>query len=676
MADVFVSYVREDRDIAEKLASGLNAAGFSVWWDRHIRGGAEFAKEIERELDAARAVIVLWSGDSLSSPWVRDEAEQAREEDKLIPVRLDGVQPPLGFRQTQALDFTGWKGDAKAATFAGLVESVQHFIGGAASSSLGVAMPSTKSPDGRLAASRRRWLVASIAAVAVVAGAAALLFLGPRVPLRTATANDGSIEMSAFEPLTKSDELERFAKTIAATMVRVFAMSGVKTITPGQVDGAAEGSNSGAEFALHGRVDREGDDLVVGVDLVNRREALVLWSITQKRNAAQPSVLQEQFSDVVAGALRCAFDGRARALNGDRSTDMFAQYLRLCEAFATAIEQTPELARRLVETAPQYAGSYWAQALANAMVSVTPTLRGDRPPAEIARLRKVVYDSARIAADMDPRFDPLLARAIVVDPAVGLAVREKYLQQSVEREGLESFSFGMEATLLEIVGRIREAHIVFGRAVSANPIDPTPRLEAAFLAAWLGNIEIARHEFDEMRKRTPDFGVDIYQLWTEMWFGDGAIAKAIHERIKEQGAREWSGPECMAYMANARAANARPSSEEELRRECDAWPVFAYFGYVDAAFRELEEDATRHPIDSIHYWPPYLELFMPHMRNVRADPRFMPLAARIGLVDYWLDTDQWPDFCTTEKLPYDCKTAALAARTENERRGPAPANPG
>ena len=53
---------------------------------------------------------------------------------------------------------------------------------------------------------------------------------------------------------------------------------------------------------------------------------------------------------------------------------------------------------------------------------------------------------------------------------------------------------------------------------------------------------------------------------------------------------------------------------------------------------------------------------MPHMRIVRADPRFMPLAARLGLVDYWLDTDQWPDFCATEKLPYDCKEAALAAR--------------
>ncbi len=46
---------------------------------------------------------------------------------------------------------------------------------------------------------------------------------------------------------------------------------------------------------------------------------------------------------------------------------------------------------------------------------------------------------------------------------------------------------------------------------------------------------------------------------------------------------------------------------------------------------------------------------MPHMRIVRADPRFMPLAVRLGLADYWLDTDQWPDFCTTDKLPYDCK---------------------
>ena len=61
MADVFVSYVSENRAIAEKISRGLEGAGFSVWWDRHIRGGVDFAPEIARQLDAAKVVIVLWS---------------------------------------------------------------------------------------------------------------------------------------------------------------------------------------------------------------------------------------------------------------------------------------------------------------------------------------------------------------------------------------------------------------------------------------------------------------------------------------------------------------------------------------------------------------------------------------------------------------------------------------
>ena len=51
MPDVFLSYVTEDRDIADRISRGLEDAGLSVWWDRHLEGGAEFGPEIERQLD-------------------------------------------------------------------------------------------------------------------------------------------------------------------------------------------------------------------------------------------------------------------------------------------------------------------------------------------------------------------------------------------------------------------------------------------------------------------------------------------------------------------------------------------------------------------------------------------------------------------------------------------------
>jgi len=71
MADVFVSYARGDRNFARKLAAALESVGLTVWWDRDIPAGAAFDSAIERELDAARCVVVLWSATSTTSEWVR-----------------------------------------------------------------------------------------------------------------------------------------------------------------------------------------------------------------------------------------------------------------------------------------------------------------------------------------------------------------------------------------------------------------------------------------------------------------------------------------------------------------------------------------------------------------------------------------------------------------------------
>ena len=101
MAQIFLSYCREDAEAAQLLAHGLGDGGHSVWWDRHISGGSKFAAEIQRALDAADVVIVLWSKDAVGSAWVLDEAAEGRDSGRLLPLALDGCRPPLGFRQYQ-----------------------------------------------------------------------------------------------------------------------------------------------------------------------------------------------------------------------------------------------------------------------------------------------------------------------------------------------------------------------------------------------------------------------------------------------------------------------------------------------------------------------------------------------------------------------------------------------
>jgi adenylate cyclase len=129
MARIFLSYAREDVETARKLASVLTEAGQTVWWDRHVHGGANFSNEIERELKDADTVMVLWSPAAIASAWVQDEAAEGRDSGRLVPVILDGVKPPLGFRQLQCIDLSPWEKDGRSDPVDDLLAAVAKMAG-------------------------------------------------------------------------------------------------------------------------------------------------------------------------------------------------------------------------------------------------------------------------------------------------------------------------------------------------------------------------------------------------------------------------------------------------------------------------------------------------------------------------------------------------------------------
>jgi uncharacterized membrane protein YhaH (DUF805 family) len=112
MADVFISYAREDRARAEQVASGLQALGLEPFWDTDIPPGQTWADYIEGKLSACKAVVVLWSEHSTKSQWVREEARMGRDKSKLIPALIDGSQMPFGFGEVQAANLAAWRGEA------------------------------------------------------------------------------------------------------------------------------------------------------------------------------------------------------------------------------------------------------------------------------------------------------------------------------------------------------------------------------------------------------------------------------------------------------------------------------------------------------------------------------------------------------------------------------------
>jgi TIR domain len=111
MADVFISYKRDERGAVEQLAARLRELGLNVWFDAGLSAGESFNDEIDREARAARAILVCWSPTARDSKWVKAEAMIGFEADTLAAIHVagpDGFSPPTPFNTVHAEDLRAW----------------------------------------------------------------------------------------------------------------------------------------------------------------------------------------------------------------------------------------------------------------------------------------------------------------------------------------------------------------------------------------------------------------------------------------------------------------------------------------------------------------------------------------------------------------------------------------
>jgi hypothetical protein len=110
-ADIFISYKREERSQVERLTTALRGLGFSVWFDASLSAGEMFTDEIDREVRAAKVVLVCWSPGAASSQWVKAEAQIGFSKSNLISARVagpDGFEPPVPFNSVHMEDLSAW----------------------------------------------------------------------------------------------------------------------------------------------------------------------------------------------------------------------------------------------------------------------------------------------------------------------------------------------------------------------------------------------------------------------------------------------------------------------------------------------------------------------------------------------------------------------------------------
>jgi hypothetical protein len=164
MSEIFISYKSEDVRRIAPLAFGLQGCGFSVWWDRYLPGGENWHAEIQNALADAKCVVVVWTHATVgqAGDFVRDEAREGKRRGILVPVNLDGVPPPLGFGEIQAIDLRKWNGSTQDLVFQDLVDAVRAKIEARSA-------PAPKGPTMRLR--RRLTYGAVLSALAAAVGA-------------------------------------------------------------------------------------------------------------------------------------------------------------------------------------------------------------------------------------------------------------------------------------------------------------------------------------------------------------------------------------------------------------------------------------------------------------------------------------------------------------------------
>lgn len=125
MHDIFISYAKEDKLIAQTIAEALKKENFNVWWDAEIPTGSTFDSVIEQAVADAKCVIVLWSENSIKSEWVHIEAAEGKARDILIPILISDADIPFAFRRRQTADLRAWLKDKNHPSFERVLSDIR-----------------------------------------------------------------------------------------------------------------------------------------------------------------------------------------------------------------------------------------------------------------------------------------------------------------------------------------------------------------------------------------------------------------------------------------------------------------------------------------------------------------------------------------------------------------------
>ena len=652
MADVFISYAREDRKRVEQIHALLEAERVSSWFDVEISAGERFADRTAKELASAKAVVVIWSKHSLKSDWVADEAGEARDTGRLAPISLDGSVPPLGFRQFQCVDFSGWTGRRDRA-FEELLAAIRKLtvVDGVTT----IAPALEERPWKRRPA---KAVLLGGAAIAIVAAIVAWVVWGP------GPEQSSRVAVFDFAAPAREPELAELGAGIAQDIAAQLTPSGIEVVARSDLGGAesprAAASRLEAAYIVEGSVARTGAAIEATATVVAPDTGSVLWSraVSEPSGPDAVSTLRLRTARSTADALACAL--YARRFDGPPiAAQSIALLLRACGARVVPDSQMQvrDLLAQLVKSEPQFAFGHASFAVASAFAS-------DAAP---KAMRDQLRADGRAAADRAIRLDPAVGDAYVarymLEDRAALSARERWLMEGIRHDEINATLFSNYGFFLAEVGRVEEGLAYTRRSAALDPLSVVKQSNVAWAIFDAGDTTEGRRIIEALASAWPnDKGVKLARARMALFASqpDDTVAALAAYGSKPEELACWKDAAAAIASADARVRRDGAARVHACFETGDLPPMtslitLAALGDVDLAFTIARQRFAAGRLG-------YEVLFSPLTAAMRADPRFMPLARDVGLLDYWRESGHWPDFCAT--ADYDCKVEAarLAVR--------------
>jgi len=468
---LFLSYAHADEGKAKRLASALQHAGYIVWWDAMIEGGAAFSKSIAEALDSADAVLVLWSAHSIESDWVRDEAAQGRERHRLVPLSLDGSHPPLGFRQYQMINLSHWHGRRASPEFRSIERAIASVLGQRVE-----AVP-TRGP----VPSRRAVMLGGAAAGAVAIGGGG--WLAWEKGLLGGGADALSIAVLPFRNLSGDKTQDYFSDGLtdevrtALTRIeqlRVLAGTSSAKASEGGADPRKIAADLGVRYLLSGSVQRVADMVRIAMDLTDGRTGFSRWSQSVDRKITDIFAVQSEIANLVAGAMSVQVATAQPAPGGTTNVKAYEHYLQGRSLFSLAKDEATDRAalthfELAIAADPKFALAHAARSRSLSIIA-SEDAKADQI--------KPLFSEAIVAARRAVELAPNRAEGHL---ALGYALFAGRLDIEGARPSYErAYALGhgnadtvlLYALYCSRAGRPREASAAVQRAVVLDPLNP------------------------------------------------------------------------------------------------------------------------------------------------------------------------------------------------------------